>query len=887
MRNPRKTRLLLLLSCLSLTLASCNPFAEASSSSSQPMASSNQPAASSQPSTTPSSSSSEYSEPTPSSEPVSSSESSEPDNPPNMSDYSFSGIDDGDGSYEYPDNSEGSSGREPTSTSYPSESDDPIPSHSYPETDPFPSSPSSSSSSSASSESSEPTPVTPANVRYALTDLPTGAKLGDYYTVTDTAYYSSLATDLACNEISTLGFEVFPAYAVQPKENEDDEDVLIPGLAFTSWTLYDVVEETPVYSCGFMQIFAKGEEIELLLVGEDEQLDDGLNPKATLSVSQGVFVYPEENNGGRFVIESNAFLDGFSGVYQGHFFSYKQRSAFSIELDVHRAEGELEDYADEDLDLYDYDHGEYLYKASLFREKSGLGAYAIYGQKASVAYDKAVQLLDEAIKLQEKNGWNIGLNSFVVFSEDVLANECLRLQNEAIQGRLASVLRNQILSENQYLVVSYNEEIDDFNITIATDPNYLSKQEHVANGLLKSLTAMLMIAGGVTAVILTAGALGPVALGVFSVTLTVAMAYAGSELLEGITEAYTGQEGYNPIKDGLKKAFGDEVGEKIYHTVGILSNLALTFFAPVSTALSQSFQAGYGLRAVAHTALIAAKEIVLHAAKIMITSAVAKKVAQLSENIAKKLGASDLGAKLIGFGSGLIAGALVYKGLSKIQQSIHQAYQAKVQNVSQREISQARIEVRKSGDLKYGDAVKDLYKQRQYYSRSALVRDYANNMTVELNLDNPVQLQYVSSQYDYLSPFMARNPKMAEKLAAPGGTYDPYTNTIYLFAEKMGDNGVETLRTLAHLMRHAYQFAHAEFDSPVMKGLREGAYEEYSQFDPSRQNPAEVDAENYANYIVERAYNAYDEWVKNPDIVKVVNKKSFPDPITFYEVNPA
>ena len=184
-------------------------------------------------------------------------------------------------------------------------------------------------------------------------------------------------------------------------------------------------------------------------------------------------------------------------------------------------------------------------------------------------------------------------------------------------------------------------------------------------------------------------------------------------------------------------------------------------------------------------------------------------------------------------------------------------------------------------------SVKEFYKQRLFYSRSALIRDYVNNMTVELNLDNPVQLQYVSSQWDYLGPYMARNPKMAGKVAAPGGTYDPSTNTIYLFPEKMGDNGVETLRTIAHLVRHAYQFTHAQFNSPVMKGLREGAYEAYSEFDPSRQNPAEVDAENYANYIVERAYNAYDEWVKNPDIVKVENNKSFKDPASFYEVNPA
>ena len=847
MRNPKFSRLMVIVSAFALTLTGCDWLFDDSSSSTN--------------------------------EPVTSSEPEEV-TPPDMSTYSFTGVDTGEGTYEYPDNSEGDNSRTPYSTSYESEPEEEIPDHSYPEEDPF-----SSTSESTSSSEGEEEEITPANVRYALTDLPTGTSIADYYGVTDRSYYASLATNLASNEIAGLGFDVFPAYAIIPAREENEEDTLIPGLAFTSWTQYSVIEQTTIYSCGFMQVLDAEKEIDLLIVGADEVLDEGLNPLNTVNASNGIYVYPQEDSGDRFIIESNAFLEGFSGVYQGKYFSYKQSSAFSFKIDVKDATDNLRDYADEDLDLYDYDHREYLYKASLFKEKNGLGAYAIYGKKASEAYDKALEILDKAIELQEENGWHIALNSMVIFSEELFQTESMYLQREAIQGRIASYLRNQLVSENQYLVVSYDEEAADFNINIATDPNYVSSDEHLANGIIKTLMGMIMLAGGVSVVIASAGTLGPVGLAALSLIGTSALTYAASEVFEGIQEIYYRDDSHivNPVKDRLKELFGDESGERIYHTVGIVTNIALSFFAPISTVLGSSFQAGQGLRSVAQTVLQVTKEVVIHAAQLAITAEVSKLVYVLTEKLALKLGVGELGAKLIGFGSALVAGILVYRGLSKARQSFRRSRAGKIETPSSREIQQARAEMSKSGDIKYGDAVKSNYRSRNYYSKSVLVRDYANNMTVELNLENPVQIQYISSSSEYMPMFYRVGPRYSNKLYAPKGTFDPSTGKIYLFAENLDDNGVETLRTIAHLVRHAYQLEHAEFNSPVEKGLREGAYEAYSEFDEDNLNAAEVDAMNYADYIIARANHAYEEWAKNPDIVNVQNNLTFQDPDTFKE----
>ena len=797
---------------------------------------------------------------------------------PDMSGYSWHDVDSGDGSYSYPDNSEGTS-REPFSTQQSDESDDPFPGHSSDWSDP-------DSDYSEPSDSFSEEIIDPSNVRYGLTDLPTGTKLSAWYEVRDTAYYSSFATRLAMKEIARLGFDVFPAYAVLPAANEGEEATMLPGLAFTTWSLYESASETNIYSCGFMQIVPETGTIEALLVGKDETLDDDLTVASRIDVSEGVFVYPQDDDGKRFVIESNAFLDGFSGVYQGTFFSYRQRSAFSLSIDVKSASGRIETYANEDLDLYDYDTHEYLYKASLFREKEGIEGYAIYGKRAAEAYQRAVEILEKSIQLQEENGLNIGLSSIVLFSDELFDSASLYTQREAIQGRIASLLEHQPLAENQYLVVTYDDTIGDFAVTVATDMNYLSKEENVSNGIIKTITSLLMIAGGVTAVVMSAGTLGPVAMAAMIAVAGTALTYAASELIEGVTSIYYADSGggVNPVKSLLKEVLGDEMGEKVYHAVGIASNIALSFFAPVSTALGASYQAGHGLRTIAQTALLATKEIVIHAAKLAITMAVSTLVNNVVTKLALDLGMSDLGAKLVGFGSALIAGILTYQGLSKMQRALSAKTSKVMESPSTEEIEMAKIQVNSKGDLNYTDNVKSLYKSRNFYSKSALVRDNVNNMTVELNLENPVQIQYLSSSYDYLGPSMLLGARNNGRVYTPGGTYDPATNKIYLFAEKIENSGLDALWTVAHLLRHAYQFEHAEFNSPVMKGLREGSYEEYSQYDENNLNPAEVDACAFADYVVERANKAYDAWVEDPDIEKLVNDVPFEDPITFYEV---
>ncbi len=863
MRLPSKLVLSLTLSALLLSSCSFFEFEESSPTSSEPgvssISSSQEPISSSQ-------------------EPVSSAEDSSSEEP-YVTSHDFSNVDSGEGSYEYPDNSEGSS-REPYSTSYEDESEEEesIPHASSSEEE-------SSSSESSSSSSSSSSTITPNDVRYALTDLPTGTGIEDFFHVQDTAYFSALAARLAGIEIANLGFEVFPAFAVDTHDNEDEEDdTLISGLAFTNNGIYAREDNTLLYSCGFMQIMEKGRQPEELLIAENEQLEEGLVPGSTVSVSKGVFVYPKDDDGRRFVIESNAFLDGFSGVYMDTYFSYRQTSAFSFEIEVKPAQGEVEDYADERLDCYSYDEKEYLYKASLFRQKEGLGAYALYGTKAAEAYDKALEIIDQSIKLQEKEGVNIALNSFVLFSEDLYNNLSFDTQREEIQGRLADVLRNQLVAENQYIVLDYDETAKDFNITIATDYNYNSSDTHLANGIIKTITSLLMIAGGVTAIVATGGiAANPFVLGAMYATIGTALAYAGSELVAGITEAYYQDDEHiiDPILDGLKAIFNDEeMVEKVYHAVGIVSNIAVSFFAPISASLSASAVSG-GVRTIASTALTVLRTVVIHAAKLVITVTTAKFVGRIAEDITLKLGASPAVARLVGFASSLITGILVYSTLTKIQNTLSGI--SKTSSVSQSEIDAARAEMNQHGDLNLTKAIRHIKTGSSGDSHSQLVREMTMDIVSDTHISTPVQVDYVSADPGYEFGMMRHTLRRASdgKLYTPRGTYDPATHRIYIFADKLDDNGAETLRTIAHLVRHAYQLENAEFNSPVEKGLREGAYESYSDANPNLLNPAEVDAKAYADYIVSRAYAANDAYTENPNLDYFENRFTFEDPSSF------
>ncbi len=776
-----------------------------------------------------------------------------------MGSYSFS-VDSNPGSYVYPD-SETSEATSHSSIeiSFPSTSSSQSSGEASSET----SIPSSSSEESSSGESTAP--VTPSNVHYASPDMPESMAIEDLQFVEDDAYYSSLAIYLAERELASLGLNVFRAFAAIPDEEEDAEDpkYVLPGIAFSDGSLYSYDEDgNPYYSCGFMQI----------VEGEPEYT---LTPEIA---ANGVAVTPQDGSDTRFIIESNAFVDGFSGLSNGHYFSYKQTAPFVITVSSKKVSGPVKDFADEDLDLYDYDNQEYLYQASIFKG-STIGAYAIYG-KAAIAYENAVAALDEAIRIQEENGMVLALNSFVVFDTDCLNAEIGNLQEEF--GSLTGFE----LAQNQYIVATED------GYQVITDNSYeTARQARGFSGLLKTLTGAAMTGGGAMLMVtgLTTFATCPVLGGLMLLSGAVQAVFGTADVVEAaqdIIACTTGNiemESYNPIKDFFRNMFGDdEAGEKAYYFCEAAIGLTNSFFGPINMAL----QSSSGLAGGFSTAIGVGRVMAVHAAKLGITTLVAVQAGKFAQRAASELGLSDIASQIIGIGVSFVTGFLVYRGLDKIDRAFNLSGFSKVRPVSLEEIrnERAKNHIDATGDTDVADGQPSLYLEKNSYSRKVYTDDTVSRISTEQGVKLKYGLRYFTESnepfFDYFPSMRYQAEQSKQTLVA--GFLDIKTMTIFLDFDRIKGDGILMLRTVAHLMRHIHQLETADFDSPVMRALRE---ENYVGPDGSAyaylNNEAEKDAEAYADYIQARSEHAYEVRNQNPGTTYVENIYSFEDPSTY------
>lgn len=739
-------------------------------------------------------------------------------------------------------------------------------------------------------EEEEDPHVSPSTVKYAITDLSKSRYGETLNVVEDETYYANLAINLAENEISHMGFETFKAIAVVFDETTNEVDHYVPGIAFTDGTIYDFVDNEALFSCGFIQIKQEGEEIEFLM--SDTR---GAN---LIDVSSGIMVIPnDEQDNRKFIIESSTIVEGFSGIYGSYYFSYKQESTFVLSVDVKRVTDNIEEFADEELDLYDFNKNEYLYKASIFHKQKDLSAFGLYGERGMKAYNAAVQMMDEAIRIQEENGMQIALNNIIVVSPELLDSIDLASQRESVNNMVLNYLSAIELKENEYLMLSRDGEF-----TIGVDYNYSAAREsNLSSGIIKTLTSIGMLGAGFACMIATGGAATPLLAGLMFCGAAGTVTFAASELCEGVQQLYAGATGLddvtpmNPIRDLFMNVFGDEEGQRLYYAAGMICMLSCAIFGPINTVLSSSSVAS-GIAGVAQTVLSITRVTVVALAKIAASAGMASLVYKVVDKASQKLGLSELQSKLLSYGSAALAGFLTYKGLDNFDKAFNLSGFAKVSPIDPSELGnqkpgptpdpiRGRIKP-SSNDVDMVDGVYDHYMTKNYQYKSQWAKDMVNNNYMDQGLTTSIKVKtYVPDEFVLEPFFRKRNADSEEEEFSPiAGYYDPETHTIYLDGEVLDKDGVRTLRTIAHLMRHVYQFEHAEFNSPVMKALRKDNYVNYDEslYDYLN-NPAEIDANAYADYVVARAYAAYQAKLEDADIVELISSIEFPDPETFKE----
>ena len=740
----------------------------------------------------------------------------------------------------------------------------------------------------------EQTPIpeaTPDTVQYAVTDLAKKKYSSKVNIIEDDAYYANLAISLAENEISHMGFETFRAFAIAFNEVTNEVDYYLPGIAFTDGTIYDYADDKAIYSCGFMQVNEDQHPAEFLLSDtKGENLID---------VSAGVMVIPnDESDTRQFIIESNTVIEGFSGVYDSHYFSYKQESSFVINVKSIFINDDIENIMDDELDLYDFNNSKFLYKASIFHKQRDLSALGLYGERGAKAYQAAIEMLDEAIRIQEENGLQIALNNIIIVSPDLLDSLTLSSQREAVNDMAANYLSAIELKENEYLMLGKDGEF-----TIGVDYNYKAdKENNLVSGFIKTLTSIGMLGAGFACIVASGGAATPLLAGLMFCDGLCATAFAASELCEGVQKLYMGatgiyqQEAINPIKDKFVEWMGEEVGSKLYYTAGIVSLLGVSLFGPINTVLSSS-SAATGIAGGIQTALSVTRVVVVGLAKAVITAGVSVTVHKVVSKATEKLGLSDMASKLISYGATALVAILTYKSLNGLDRAFNLSGIARVRPLTQEELNEITPEpgptpkTYKRNDMDMIDAVNDKYMTKNYYYKNEWAKEILKHGYYEQGVRTSLHIKTYTPNEEYVfGPMMLKTQRNANnddnEYEPIAGFYNPNTQTIYIDAEVLRDDGLRTLRTLAHLMRHVYQFEKAEFNSPVLRALRQ---EYYSNYDESLydylNNPAEIDANNYADYIVERAMRAYNAKLENVNLEEFINEIPFPDPETFKEAH--
>lgn len=127
--------------------------------------------------------------------------------------------------------------------------------------------------------------------------------------------------------------EVFQALAIVGDE-------MIPGIAFTDYTVLEKTSDTTIYNCGFVQLIESGSDVEIGLTFEDVEAGIAVVPYGEYDTSVG------------FIIGMGAAIPSFSGILNNRYFRYDQIADYAVSISV--KENDRSVY-DENIDLYNFD----------------------------------------------------------------------------------------------------------------------------------------------------------------------------------------------------------------------------------------------------------------------------------------------------------------------------------------------------------------------------------------------------------------------------------------------------------------------------------------------------------------------------------------------------
>ena len=449
----------------------------------------------------------------------------------------------------------------------------------------------------------------------------------------------SLALECIAFDLSEAGYDTFKAIAIVGEN-------IVPGIAFTTYDEIDTSDGKKVFSCGFLQVIDSSENTNTTITNED--------------VEKGVTVLPYETNetiDSAYMISIGVSIPAYSGKYLGKYFKYRQVGDYAIEIKV--AENDRSLY-DETIDLWDFDHGKFIFKGDLSYHSVSAVPYLSNEAKA---YSSAREAINLIVEKQNSNSYKAEKQAIIIFTPDAIEEYALNNQHGSIYDFSLERLRNIEVGPNEVLVITAN------SVSVEPISSKDLYNERIVDGAISLIGGLLLTAGSIYISVVTVGASTPLAVNAICIVSAAgATLYGVSETIEGVQDIYYGvkqdkTEAFNPVLECFKKVISDdETATNAYHIWGISSAFIQSLVIPANAAISLSKTAGV----TTWPTWAVNRAVAVEAVKIIVSGIVSLEVADCTKTLVIELTGDRALAKAIGFTSAIISGAFVYGSLNTI-----------------------------------------------------------------------------------------------------------------------------------------------------------------------------------------------------------------------------
>lgn len=422
------------------------------------------------------------------------------------------------------------------------------------------------------------------------------------------------------------------------------------GLIFTNNDVFIEEDGKKIYSCGFVQLIDKNYKG---LKITDNMVQTGLIAVSTESYG---------NNVKSFIVDQFATFDSFSGIYNNYYFSYKQESNYVLNIEI--KDNKKSNY-DSTIELYDFDNEKEIYSKKEADETFAAITQLYLEDKEN--FNGAASAVNSIVDISENTGEEIAtvitldadaIDSFLSKAKTSI-NEITDCVNKTIKG--ISLKDNQFLNfdkDGNAHVLGSENKVDEARLT---------------NGIIQTVSSGLATAGAVASVVVVLKGGELVVSAIVVTTGACSIVYNVSNMLEGSQDIYYGAKGdkdesQNPVLNVFKKYIEDEkTAELVYNVWGIANTAISGLSITASKALKLAKVKGLN---VYKTTVSVIRASLTTIGKALATGVGAGIVSNYVNKVVTKISNNENIGKLAGFGSALVSGFFIYRGLDVLDQKL-------------------------------------------------------------------------------------------------------------------------------------------------------------------------------------------------------------------------